>query len=130
MFSFCKKEEVVEKSRTELLTSKTWKLTGHIEFPGMDLNNNGVPVTDVYEYVYFADCMKNTLYYYYTDGKGEEISTCTNLNDSFEWKLSDDNTIIKYGRAQYSILELTETTFKIKEISPYYPYSTLTYTAQ
>jgi hypothetical protein len=116
----CKKEdnEKKQKTKTELLTSGSWKRTALISNPAYDWNGNGVSATDVLSIMF--PCEKDNLDTYKTNGimETDEGPTKCNAGDpqtwTATWQLIDNESKILYdGSYTYTLVEVTETTLKL-----------------
>jgi hypothetical protein len=113
------KDSSIAKTKTELLTSGSWKRTALISNPAYDWYANGVFATDVLSVMW--PCEKDNIETYKTNGMVEtnEGSTRCNPSDpqiwSVTWKLADNETkLIWDGTDEYTLMELTENTLKFQ----------------
>jgi len=116
----CKKDdgENKQKTKTELLTTGSWKRTALISNPAYDWNANGVSATDVLSIMF--PCEKDNLDTYKTNGimETDEGPTKCNAADpqtwTATWQLIDNESKILYdGSYTYTLVEVTETTLKL-----------------
>lgn len=108
-----KKDKTASKS--ELLTSGTWKLIAAEE----DADGNGTYETD--NYVFFDDCFKDNFYTFRTNGileMDEGPTKCSPTDPQTEtgnWQLTQNETHIKIDADEWILVELTNTTLRWKE---------------
>jgi len=114
----CKKDPPV-KSRTELLSTGTWKRTALTSNPAYDWYANGTSDTDILSYMW--PCEKDNFDTYRTNGMIEvnEGPTKCDPSDpqtwSVSWEFIKNETVILFeGSYEYIIDELTETTLKLR----------------
>jgi hypothetical protein len=127
LFSFCRKEKP-EISKQELLTGRTWKVTAYTVYPAIEIDESGTYATDLYEYAYFSDCLKNGIISFYADNSGKIDYPCEFSDQYFLWQFLENYTKFSYYGI-YDILELSETTFIIRTSGDAYPIYTMTYKA-
>ena len=117
----CKKDddENNAKTKTELLTSGTWKYTACIVSPAYDYYGNGNPVTDIYAIMEL--CEKDDFEIFKTNGSWEYdngptkcIPSDPQIVYSEPWSFTANETKIIVGTVECTILELTETTLKLR----------------
>jgi len=111
----CKKDPT--KSRTELLTTGTWKRAALTSNPAYDWYNNGTSNTDILSYMW--PCEKDDFETYRTNGMleiNEGPTKCDPAADqtwSLTWAFIKNETVILFeGTFECIIDELTETTLK------------------
>ena len=112
----CKKDSPA-KTRTELLTTGTWKRAALTSNPAYDWYNNGTSATDILSYMW--PCEKDDFEIYRTNGEieiNEGPTKCDPGADqtwSLTWAFIKNETVILFeGTYEYIIDELTETTLK------------------
>ena len=112
----CKKDPPV-KTRTELLTTGTWKRAALTSNPAYDWNGSGTAHTDILAHM--AACEKDDFETYKTNGEleiNEGATKCDPAADqtwSLTWAFINNETVILFeGMYEYIIDELTETTLK------------------
>ena len=115
-FISCKKDSPA-KSRTELLTTGTWKRTALTSKPAYDWYNNGTKGTDILAYMW--PCEKDDFETYKTNGVleiNEGATKCDPSADqtwSVSWEFKSNESLIRFeGTYDVTIDELTETTLK------------------
>ena len=115
----CKKgkKDNPAKTKTELLTTGSWKRTALISNPAYDWNANGIFDTDILNIMF--PCEKDNTDTYKTNGIIETNEGATKCNPSdpqtwtATWIFSDNETkLIFDGFDEYTLLELTATTLK------------------
>ncbi len=114
----CQKEpDVTLESRTDLLTSGTWRLTGHTFDPPLDLDNDG-EADDTDFFPYYEDCEKDDFYQFNADGSGvlDEGPTKCDADDPqtypFTWSWRENETVLYAQGQEIHVTELTKTTLK------------------
>ena len=116
----CKKDkkETTVKTKTELLTTGTWKFTAAVITPAYDYYGDGNSVTDIFSIM--KPCEKDDYEIYKTNGiweYHEGPTTCYPLNPqefSDSWHFAANETKLVVGTDEISILELTATTLKLR----------------
>lgn len=141
----CKKDEnntpMPGKTKTAILTSNVWKQTARTISPSIDVN--GTMVTDLY--ALDDECDKDDLYKFKADKTFTQEEGATKCDPSDPqvyatgtWTFNADETqlILTYtgfGSSTSNILEVTETTAKLSQVSTSNGVeytTTTTYTAQ
>jgi hypothetical protein len=113
LFACHKKDTTV--SRSELLTSGSWKLSAAVS----DNDGNGTYETD--DYAGFPSCAKDDIYTFKSNGKfsiDEGPTKCDPGDpqiDEIDWQLTDSDKTLLIDSDPYSIVQLDNQTFKIKE---------------
>lgn len=114
----CKKTQQGNNSKTELITSATWKRTAFFSTPAYDWNSDGNPVTDIMSIMW--PCEKDNIDSYSKTGifeTSEGASKCNPADPDIwtaAWAFSPDETkVILDGSDEYIILELTATTLRL-----------------
>jgi hypothetical protein len=119
-FISCKKDDNgnKQKTKTELLTTGSWKRTALISNPAYDWYADGTFATDVLSVM--KPCESDNLDIYRPDGTGETdeaLTKCDQLDPQtwpFTWAFADNETkLVFYGTDEYNLVELTETTLKL-----------------
>ncbi len=129
-FTSCKKDKKddpapVAKTKTELISGKSWKLTAGTIDPAVDFSGTGTPTTDAYSQV--ENCRKDDLLRFdtpnvYTQDEGGTKCTASDLQtETGTWAFSMGETKITTSTASggsdtYNLVELTETTLKTSEV--------------
>lgn len=124
-FISCKKDvrnndnTTTPKTKTELLTTGTWKRTALTSSPAYDWYGDGTFATDVLSVM--KPCEKDNFDTYYTNGVIEtnEGPTKCDLSDpqtwTATWKFVDNETKLVFdGTDEYELTELTATTLKFQ----------------
>lgn len=113
--SSCQDDPIVPKTKTELLCSKSWKLSGLSVNPGIDIG--GVVITDFLTQI--ESCTKDDIYIYVNDGRGtidEGATKCSPTDpqsSSFTWVFSaDESKLTENNTDTYDILQLDESILK------------------
>ena len=121
IFLSCDKDDDDEspKSRTELLTSGTWKRTALTSNPAYDWNADGNAATDVLSIM--LPCERDNFDTYKPNGimeTNEGASKCDPSDPQTwqtTWALVDNERQIRYDDTyNYTIVELTEITLKLR----------------
>ena len=105
-------------SKTQLLTSGTWKLTAVVS----DNDADGTYETD--DYTGFPDCYKDNFYSFHTNGvleMNEGPLKCDPTDPQTEttnWQLINNDVNLVIWNDTWEVLELTNTTLKWKEAYP------------
>ena len=118
----CKKEsggESKQKTKTELLTSGSWKRTGLTSNPAYDWYGDGNYATDILSIM--AVCELDDFDTYRSDGTGDTNGGPMRCYQSdpqawpFTWALTDNETKLVFnGVNKLNLVELTETTLKFR----------------
>jgi hypothetical protein len=99
------------KTRKELLTSGSWKVSAVTVNPPVDYNGDGTDDTDIF--ALWEQCLKDDVTTFKADGtaKADEGATKCDPNDpqtsSLTWSLNSDDTKLTIDTEQYTIVELT-----------------------
>ena len=110
-----KKDTAASKSKTELLTSGSWKLTAVTA----DDDANRTYETD--SYAGFSDCYKDNYYTFRANGElelNEGPSKCSPTDSQTEtatWQLTQNETHLTINSDEWKLEELTTSTLKWKE---------------
>lgn len=122
----CSKDDTGKntKTKTELLTSGTWKTVAYTINPGIDWNGDGVMISDIFSQ--FEACEKDDQVTF--KGNGEVIEDLKTLceahaggtTDTFNWKFSNNETTLTLiynpgEESSFKIVELTATTLKLSD---------------
>jgi hypothetical protein len=119
----CKKEknEPTVKTKTELLTTGTWKLTAYTSTPAYDWYGNGVFATDILNAL--NPCEVDGFDTYRANGVVEINAgplKCDPTDPQIftaAWVFTNNETKIMYdGFDEYELVELTATTIKLRQI--------------
>jgi hypothetical protein len=108
----CKKDAA--KTRTDLLTSPVWVLSGWTTDPAVDINGDGILETDYY--ATFTDCQKNMSIKFKTDGTTTATDACTSAMANSTWYFSKDETTLYMTDQANTILNLTDSELKFTRI--------------
>jgi len=106
------------KTKTELLTSGTWKYTACIVSPAYDYYGDGVMATDLFAIL--KPCEKDDFEVYKTDGTWEYNEGPTKCDPSYPqvfsepWSFTSNETKVLVGTTECTLLELTATTLKLR----------------
>lgn len=120
-FLSCKEDEVVNnaKTKTELLTAGNWIYTACVVSPAYDYYGNGNAVTDIFAIM--ESCEKDDFEIFKTNGIWEYNNgptKCDALDPqiiySEPWNFTANETKVIVGTVECTILELTETTLKLR----------------
>ena len=110
-----KKDKVAVASKTDLLTSGSWKPTAIVS----DDDGNGSYETDVY--AGFSDCFKDNYWTFKTNGAlelNEGPTKCSPTDPQTEagtWQLSQNETHLAINSDEWILQELTASTLTWKE---------------
>ena len=117
----CKKnkDETAGKTKTELLTTGTWKLTAYTSSPAYDWYGNGVYATDIFAAL--NPCQADGFDTYKTNGImeiNEGAIKCQPTDPqtfTATWAFTDNEKKIRYdGVDDYELVELTTTTMRLQ----------------
>jgi len=118
----CKKNEdtsdSASKTKTELLTTGTWKYIGATVNPAYDYYGGGTPVTNIFDIM--KACEKDDFETYQTNGTWEYNEGPSKCDPSYPqvfslpWGFADNETKLLLGGDEHTILELTATTLKLR----------------
>lgn len=110
------------KSKTQLLTQKTWKIVAHTVSPAVDLNGDGTADSDVFATLY-ESCNKDDIYSFKTDGTGTVDEGPTKCDDAdpqstpIQWLFKSSETIIQINQGivslDFNLVELSESALKV-----------------
>ena len=120
IFISCKKDKKdnATKTKTELLTTGTWKFTAAVITPAYDYYGDGVMTTNIFAIM--KACEKDDFEIYKTNGiweYHEGPTTCYPSNPqefSDSWYFADNETKLFVGSDELIILALTETALKVR----------------
>jgi hypothetical protein len=119
----CKKdkEENSAKTKTELLTTGTWKLISYTSNPAYDWYGNGNFATDIFNAL--NPCERDGLDTYRTNGIVEINEGALKCNSTdpqtftLTWAFTNNESKILYdGFDEYELIELTATTMRLRQI--------------
>ena len=111
----CKKDKEKTQSKTELLTTGSWKVTASVS----DNDGNGTYETN--EFASFPACFIDNIFTFKTNGQlelDEGPTKCDVMDPQTEtvaWQFTNNEMNIMVDSDTYDITELNTTTFKIKE---------------
>lgn len=99
-FSSCKKDknEVPPKTKTELITTGSWKIISFVTNPAKDMDGDGDVETNGFEFM--PPCLKDNIISFKTNGQVEinngllKCSASDPQVHSFNWSLTDNDTKI------------------------------------
>ena len=120
-FVSCKKDkdDTTAKTKTELITTGSWKRTALTSNPAYDWNANGVFETNILNTM--MPCEKDNFDTYKTNGvfeTNEGATKCDPLDPqtwTVTWIFADNETkLIFDGTDEYELIELTATTLKFQ----------------
>jgi hypothetical protein len=117
-FQACKKDKKDSaKTKTEFITTGTWKITAQTANPALDWDGDGDVETNL-----FADteaCLKDNFITFKTNGTAEEnegATKCDPLDDqiyNMTWNFSANETKIVVDGDEFTLVELTATKLTI-----------------
>ncbi len=111
----CKKEKEKTQSKTELLTTGSWKITAAVS----DNDGNGSYETN--DFASFPTCFVDNIFTFKTNGQlelDEGPTKCDILDPQVEtvtWQFANNEANIVVDSDTYDLTELNTSTFKIKE---------------
>lgn len=114
VFAGCNKKDS-PSSKTELLTSGSWKLTAVVS----DNDANGTYETN--DYASFSDCFKDNFFTFLAGGIAEinegpvKCSPADPQIETGSWQLTQNETHLKINSDEWILEELTTSTLKWKE---------------
>jgi hypothetical protein len=118
----CKKDKAensnTTKTKTELLTTGTWKYTASIINPAYDYYGDGTLATNIFDIM--KACEKDDFETYKTNGMWEYNEGPTKCDPSYSqifsepWSFAANETKLFVGTVEHTILELTATTLKLR----------------
>ena len=118
----CKKDtddnDNIAKTKTELLTTGSWKYTSCTIDPAYDYYGDGNPTTNIFNIM--KDCEKDDFETYKTNGTWEYNEGPTKCDPSYPqifsepWSFDAAETKLFVGGVECTILELTATTLKLR----------------
>jgi hypothetical protein len=118
----CKKESgggSKQKTKTELLTTGSWKRTGLTSDPAYDWYGDGTYATDLLSVMKVCD--SDNFDSYKSNGTGDTDEGPTRCDESdpqawlFVWEFADNETKLVFDYfGEYTLVELTETTLKFR----------------
>lgn len=108
------------KTKTELLTTGTWKLTAYTSIPAYDWYGTGVYATDIFAAL--NPCEKDNIDTYKSSGifeVNEGALKCSSMDPqtfTTSWIFTDNEKKIMYdGFDEYELIELTETIMRLRQ---------------
>ena len=130
-FVACKKDKdnPAGKTKTELLTTGSWKMTAFTTNPADDFDGDGDLETNYFDYI--PGCVKDDITTFKTNGTAdvdEGATKCDPLDpqtESITWSFTNNETKVEIDGAEYTLVELTATTIKVSDT---YVFGTTTYT--
>jgi len=105
-------------TKTELLTTETWKYIGAVIDPAYDYYGDGTPVTNIFDIM--KACEKDDFEVYQTNGTWEYNEGPTKCDPSYPqtfnlpWNFTANETKLFVGSVEHTILELTATRLKLR----------------
>ena len=112
-----KKEDIPAKTKTELITTGTWKITAQTVNPAYDWDGDGDVETNILDNT--DACLKDNFLTFKTNGTAEDnegATKCDPLDDqiySMSWSFLASETKIEIDGDEYTLAELTATTLKL-----------------
>ena len=106
------------KTKTELLTTGTWKYTACNISPAYDYYGDGVLATNLFAIL--KSCEKDDFETYKANGTWEYNEGPTKCDPSYPqvfsepWSFTSNETKLLVGTVEHTILELTATTLKLR----------------
>ncbi|MGZ8511011.1 MAG: lipocalin family protein [Chitinophagaceae bacterium] len=117
-FQACKKDKKDStKTKTELITTGTWKITAQTVNPALDWDGDGDVETNLFDDT--EACLKDNFITFKTNATAEEnegATKCDPLDDqiyNMSWNFTDNETKIEIDGDEYTLAELTASTLKI-----------------
>jgi len=117
-FQACKKDEKdTPKTKTELITTGSWKMTANTVNPGIDIDFDGDTETNLFDYL--DGCFKDDVTTFKTNGTAEGnegASKCNNTDPqtySLTWSFASNETKLNLDGDEYNLVELTATILRI-----------------
>ena len=113
-----KNDNNTTKSKTELLTTGTWKYIGATINPAYDYYGDGTLTTDIFSIM--KDCEKDDFEVYKTNGTWEYNEGPSKCDPSYPqifslpWNFADNESKLILGGVEHTILELTATKLKLR----------------
>lgn len=112
------------KSKTDLLSSGSWKTVAYTISPAYDWEGTGVKISDIY--ATFEPCRRDDIITFKPNGEvTEDYKTlCSDsggdATDTFNWKFSNNETALTLiynpgEESNYKIVELSATTLKLSD---------------
>jgi len=114
-----KKDSNTGKTKTELITTGTWKMTAFTTNPAQDLDSDGDVETNVFDYL--EACFKDDITTFKTNGTAEVNEGATKCDPtdpqtfSISWSFTANETKLVVDGEEFTLTELTATTIKIKD---------------
>jgi len=117
----CKKKDEninTAKTKTELLTTGTWKYIAATINPAYDYYGDGTLSTNIFDIM--KACEKDDFETYKTNGTWEYNEGATKCDASYPqifslpWSFAVNETTLFVGTVEHTILELTATTLKLR----------------
>lgn len=114
LFQACKKDEKdTPKTKTELITTGTWKMTAYTVNPAIDFDLDGDTETNIFDIL--DGCVKDDVTTFKTNGtaEGNEGATKCDTADpqtySLTWSFASNETKLNLDGTEYNLVELTAT---------------------
>ena len=118
-FQACQKKDNEPMSpKKQLITTVTWKMTNQTTNPGVDMDSDGDVETNTYDYL--VHCAKDDLITFKTNGDAEVDEgslSCIPLapqTSSWPWSFKDNETILLFRGTEYTLVELSATTLRLR----------------
>jgi hypothetical protein len=118
LFQACKKDEKdTPKTKTELITTGTWKMTANTINPAIDIDFDGDTETNLFDFL--EGCFKDDFTTFKTNGTAEGnegASKCDSADPqtySLTWSFASNETKLNIDGDEYNLVELTGTKLKI-----------------
>jgi hypothetical protein len=117
-FQACKKDENnTPKTKTELITTGSWKMTAFTINPAIDFDLDGDTESNLFDIL--DGCAKDDFTTFKTNGTAEGnegASKCDNADPqtySLDWSFASNETKLNLDGDEYDLVELTATKLKI-----------------
>jgi len=123
LFSLCiafsckkKSDDTPAKSKTELLTAHSWRMTGLTSDPKVDMNGDDVYEADIFSF--WDGCKKDNTYSFGTNNVltiDEGASKCHASDPqsvTTNWSMQNSESVIHFSDKDHSLISVDESTFK------------------
>lgn len=110
----CKKDPIIEKDKTELMTQHKWRLTALTSLE--DLGGGATIFFDFFEASYAGTCEENTSYEFKPDSTYISISGCDSTEYEGSWYFYENENKIIVNSDTAEIITLNYQTFKIESV--------------
>lgn len=118
----CKKDDepmARQKTRPELITAGSWRVSSYTVNPAADVNGDGVKETDVYANM--ESCERDNRVTFYLTGAGQIDEGPTKCDPADEqitlinWSFSQDESSVTIDGILYEIVSLGETELRVRQ---------------